>query len=175
MNQTGLKTRIIGLGNTILSDDGVGIYTVREVARRLAESGDGAKPDIVETEVAGFALMELMAGWDRVILVDCIQFDSLRAGAVVPIAPDDLRTSLKLRSVHEIDLPTVLKLGDRLGLAMPQEVRIFGIQAQDAWTFGESLSPAAARGMNRAADLILQQLGDCESLCAPPPSPWTGS
>ena len=57
MNQTGMKTRIIGLGNTILSDDGVGIYTVREVARRLAESGDGAKPDIVETEVAGFALM----------------------------------------------------------------------------------------------------------------------
>ncbi len=104
--------------------------------------------------------MELMAGWDRVILVDCIQFDNLEAGTVLPIAPDDLRTSLKLRSVHEIDLPTALKLGDRLGLAMPQEVRIFGIRAQDAWTFGESLSPAAARGMQRAADLILQQLGD---------------
>jgi hydrogenase maturation protease len=153
-----MKTRIIGLGNTILSDDGVGIYTVREVARRLAETGNGAGPDIVESEVAGFALMELMAGWDRVILVDCIQFDHVQAGTVLPIDPDDLRTSLKLRSVHEIDLPTALKLGDRLGLEMPHEVKIFGIQAQDAWTLGESLSPAVAVGMQTAVDLILWEV-----------------
>lgn len=162
MAQGRMKTRIIGLGNTILSDDGVGIYTVREVARRLAGAGKGAGPDIVESEVAGFALMELMAGWERVILVDSIQFDDLKAGTVLRIDSNDLRTSLRLRSIHEIDLPTALKLGHRLGLAMPQEVTVFGIQAEDARTFGDSLSPAVALGMRKAVALILRELSDSD-------------
>jgi len=155
-----MNTRIIGFGNTILRDDGAGIYAVREVGRRLKESGARARPDIVESEAAGFALLELMAGWERVILVDSIQFDNLKAGTVIRIDPNDLRTSLKLRSIHEIDLPTALEVGRRLGFAMPRDVVVIGIQAEDARTFGESLSPAVALGMNEAVELILQAAGD---------------
>jgi hydrogenase maturation protease len=153
-----MSTRIIGLGNSILSDDGVGIYTVREVRRCLEEAGLDTAVDIVETEVGGFALMELMAGWKRVILVDSIQFDGLEPGTVVRIEPEDLHTSLRLRSVHDIDLPTVLELGRRLGLAMPGELAVFGIQAEDPYTLGESITAAAKRGMRTAVDLVLQDL-----------------
>ncbi len=74
----------------------------------------GSNVDIVETEVGGFSLMELMAGWKRIILVDSIQFDGLEPGTVVQIDAGDLHTSLRLRSVHDIDLPTALELGRRL-------------------------------------------------------------
>ncbi len=134
-----MNTRIIGLGNSILTDDGVGIYAAREIGRRLAETGH-PDIDIVESEVAGFQLMELMAGWNHVILVDSIQFEGLEPGAVVRIEPDDLHTSLRLRSVHDIDLPTALELGRRMGLEMPTKLTIFGIQAQDVLTLGESLT-----------------------------------
>ena len=87
-----VKTRIIGLGNSILTDDGVGIYAAREVGRRLAAAPLSGDVDIVESEVAGFALMELMAGWNRVILIDSIQFDGLDPGTVIRIQPDDLHT-----------------------------------------------------------------------------------
>jgi hydrogenase maturation protease len=156
--------RIIGLGNSILSDDGVGIYTVREIKRCLEESGRCTDVDIVETEVGGFALMELLAGWKRVILVDAIQFDDLEPGSVIRIEPEDLHTSLRIRSVHEIDLPTVLELGRRLGLAMPEELAIFGIQAEDAFTFGEDITLAAERGLKTAVDLVLREIQ--------PDSPW---
>jgi len=53
----------------------------------------------VETEVGGFALMELISGWERVILVDSIQFDKVEPGTVIRIKPEDLHTSLRLRSV----------------------------------------------------------------------------
>jgi hydrogenase maturation protease len=155
-----MSTRIIGLGNSILKDDGVGIYAVREVRRCLDEACPDADVDIVETEVGGFSLMELMAGWKRVILVDSIQFDGLEPGTVVRIQPGDLRTSLRLRSVHDIDLPTVLELGRRLGLAMPGEVAVFGIQAEDALTFGEFLTDAAERGLKKAVNLILTEIRD---------------
>jgi len=157
-----MNMRIIGFGNTILSDDGVGIYAAREIGRRLVQAGGRPAVDVVESEVAGFALMELLAGCRRAILVDAIQFDNLEPGAVVRIEPHDLRTSLRLRSVHEIDLPTVLALGHHLGLPMPEEVVIFGIQAEDARTFGESLSASVTSGMQKAIDLILAEVAHSE-------------
>ena len=155
-----MHTRIIGLGNSILTDDGVGIYAARELGRRLAEDGAASQVDIVESEVGGFSLMELMTGWEKVILMDSIQFEGLEPGAVIRIEPEDLHTSLRLRSVHDIDLPTALELGRRMGLDMPSKLTVFGIQAQDMLTFGESLTRAAERGMNKVVDLVLKEIRD---------------
>ena len=153
-----MKTRIIGLGNTLLTDDGVGVYVAREVARRLGRGTQTDAPDVVESEVAGFALMELMAGWDRVILVDSIQFADVKPGSVVRLEPQDLHTSLRIRSVHEIDLPTVMELGRRLGLDMPRYLRIYGIQAADVLTVGERLTAAGKEGLEAAMQLVLDEL-----------------
>ncbi len=155
-----MRTRVIGLGNTILTDDGVGICAASEIRRRLTEPGCAAPANVVETEVAGFGLIELMAGWDRVILIDSIQFNGIEPGTVLRIRPDDLHTSLRLRSIHEIDLPTGLELGRRLGFKMPGEIVVFCIQAQDVTTFGESLTPSAKAGMAEAVDLVLHELQD---------------
>jgi hydrogenase maturation protease len=149
------RARVIGLGNTILSDDGVGVYAARELAVRLAGN---PSVDIVESEVAGFALLELMEGFDRVLLIDAISFDGVPPGTVVRVEPGDLRTSLRIRSVHEIDLPTALALGRELGLQMPDEVQIFGIQAEDCWTLGERMSDAVRDGMDRAVAQVLAEL-----------------
>ncbi len=158
-----MKTRVIGLGNTLLTDDGVGVYVAREISRRLSENGLRDVADVVETEVAGFALMELIAGWDRVTLVDSVQFDGVAPGTVLRLEPQDLHTSLRIRSVHEIDLPTVLELGHKLGLDIPRQVTIFGIQAEDACTFGEHLTAAGAKGVEAAVELVLSELQDVTS------------
>ncbi len=138
----------------------MGIYAARELGRRLEQAGKAEDIEIRETEVGGFSLMELMTGCKRVILLDAIQFDGLEPGAVIRIDPEDLHTSLRIRSVHDIDLPTALELGRRMGFEMPAELTIFGIQAQDMLTFGESLTPAAERGLNEAVDLVLKEIRD---------------
>jgi len=56
------RRRVIGLGNTLLRDDGVGIYAARLLAERLAAVAD---VDVVETETAGFTLLELMEDASR--------------------------------------------------------------------------------------------------------------
>ncbi len=149
-----MKTRVIGFGNSILRDDGVGIHTAREIARRV-----GPGVDVVESEVAGFALMELMAGWDRVILVDSVQFEGVEPGTVLKLKPEDLHTSLRLRSVHDIDFPTALELGRRMGLLMPSEILVFAIQIAEAHTFGETMTAAATAGMSKAVSQILDEIG----------------
>ncbi len=153
-----MRTRVIGLGNTLLTDDGVGVYVAREVARRLKCACRESAADIVELETGGFELMELIAGWNRVILVDSIQFDGVAPGSVLRLDPQDLHTSLRIRSVHEVDLPTLLLLGRRLGLTMPVDLIVFGIQAEDSLTVGERLTPAVERGFDVATDLVLREL-----------------
>jgi len=153
-----MKTRIIGLGNTILTDDGVGVYAAREVRRVLDEHDSAHSADVVESEVGGFDLMELMTGWDRVILLDSIQFDGVAPGTLLELDPKDLRTSLRIRSVHDIDLPTVLKLGRMMGLQMPAQVLIYAIQAEDAHTLGETMTPAVRQAMAKAVEVVLNRI-----------------
>ena len=150
------RTRVIGLGNTLLTDDGVGVYAAREIRRRL----DGQFPDVdvVESEVAGFALLELMAGWERVILIDAVTFDDTEPGEIFRIHPQDLRTTLRIRSVHEIDLPTALELGRRLDMGMPDEVLIFAIQAQDWKTLGERLNDPVKAACARIVDMVVDEI-----------------
>ncbi|MFH1131814.1 MAG: hydrogenase maturation protease [Pseudomonadota bacterium] len=152
-----MRTRIIGLGNSILTDDAVGHHVIREINEQLGDRF----PDIqtLESEVAGFALIELMDGWDRVVLVDAIKFDNVEPGTILKISPNDLRTSLRLRSVHEVDLPTAIELGRRSGFSMPKEIVVFAIQVQDMCTIGGDMTPSVAKAISRVVDQIGCEIG----------------
>lgn len=158
------KTRLIGLGNTILGDDAVGILTVRQVGRRLVGTPVLAEMDVVELESGGFELMERMHGWRRVILVDSIHLEGIAEGAVLRMQVEELRTMPGLRSVHEVSLPTALELGRRLGLDMPSELAIFAIQVSEIRMLGRFMTASVVAGMNRAVDLIVRELSPAAAL-----------
>ncbi len=65
-----MKTIILGLGNPILSDDGVGNRVALELEDRVAERQDVA---VMETSMSGLSLIDLLAGYDKAIIVDAIQ------------------------------------------------------------------------------------------------------
>lgn len=161
-----MRTRVLGLGNTILRDDGVGIHVARAVAARL--DGTAAGVDVVEAETAGFALLELLENTDRAVVVDAVSLDGLAPGQIVRMDLARLRPSLRLSSVHEIDLPTAIALGTRLGRRMPSDVTIVGIQADDLYTLGENLTPAVAAAVPRAVETVLEIVRE------PPSTPARG-
>jgi hydrogenase maturation protease len=145
-----MKTVIIGLGNTILTDDGAGVYVARDLSARLAGTGT----DIIETESAGMNLMEMLDGHERAVLVDAIALEGVEPGTVFRLSPDDLRITPRLASCHDIDIVTALELGRRLGLSMPSEVVIFAVQGADMLTLGEIPTPAVADVIPLVADEI---------------------
>ena len=155
-----MHTRVLGLGNTILRDDGVGVVVAREVAAWLAQRKRPRSVEVVEAEMAGFALLELLAGCERVIIVDAVDLPGVAAGELIEIDPEGLRTSPRLRSVHEMDLPTALALGRQLGHPMPSDVQVLGIQAADMRTFGEELTPAVAAAVPAAVAAVIARLAD---------------
>lgn len=130
------RTLVLGLGNDILSDDGVGL----QAARRLGELiGDLA--DVAEASIATIDLLSIMSGYDRVLIVDAFLSRDLPAGTQVRATPEDLPRGFGYRSFHTLTFGEVMELGAWLGVSMPGEVVIHGLSVHQTDTFGEVFSP----------------------------------
>ncbi len=160
-----MRTLVIGLGNTILTDDGVGILVARAAAlrwseRRLSSSHAASEVTFTEASVGGLRLLDLIAGFERVILVDAIQTPGGQAGQIYRLGPGDLRASLHSGSTHDLSLPGALALGRDLGLALPsdEQIVIIAIEVADVLTFGERCTPEVSAAIPRAVGAVLEAL-----------------
>jgi hydrogenase maturation protease len=151
---TQLKILVLGLGNPILTDDAVGIIVAEEVRRRL----DREDVAVDQASVGGLGLLELILGYDRVIIVDAIQTEAGQPGQVHRFSPDQFRGNLRAASPHDVTLATALELGRRLRKDIPKEIVIFAVEAADTETFGEELTPAVAAAVPEVVELVLQEL-----------------
>ena len=153
LNRMAATTLVLGLGNPILTDDGVGIHVVRAVAAR----GRCDDVTLAEASVGGLRLLDTLTGYERVILVDAIQTPDGRAGQVYLLHPNDLRASLHSGSTHDLSLPGALTLGRQLGLVLPTDeaVTIVAIEVEDVLTFGESCTPAVAAAIPEAIEMVM--------------------
>lgn len=151
-----MRTLVLGLGNPILTDDGVGIYVVRGVAARCQQN-DVA---FAEASVGGLRLLDALAGCERVIIVDAIQTRDGKPGEIYRICLDDLPVSLHSGSTHDLSLPGALALGRGAGLALPadKDVVIVAIEVEDVVTFGEACTSAVAAAIPRAVEMVLAEL-----------------
>lgn len=151
-----MKTLVLGLGNTILSDDGVGIYVSRAAAERCQWDGLA----FAEASVGGMRLLDVIAGYEQIIIVDAIQTRDGKPGDIYRLHPNDLRASLHSGSTHDLSLPGALALGRGLGLALPDDeaIVIIAIEADDVLTFGEKCTPAVAAAIPCAVEAVLAEL-----------------
>ena len=147
-----MKTLILGLGNPILRDDGVGIQVAKEIGRRLISSSIEVK----EASIAGLDLLELIQGYTKVVLIDSIQVRGKMPGEILPLDLNDLRLTLRLSSPHDVNFATALELGKKLGLNLPQEIRIYAIQVEDISTFDENCSPSIEKAICGIAEKIIK-------------------
>lgn len=153
-----MKTLVIGLGNPILTDDGAGIYAARLLECMLPPQ---AEVDVVELAVGGLQLMEAMVGYQRVILLDAVWAPDGQAGRIVQFDAGHLPETLNSASTHDVDLPTALMIGRRLGADLPTDdrIQIVAVQAREVLTFGQAPTPAVAAALPEVARRVLALLG----------------
>jgi hydrogenase maturation protease len=152
-----MKTLVLGLGNPILTDDGVGIHIVRAAASRCFPVSSVV---FAEACVGGLRLLDLLAGYDRVILVDAIQTRGGRSGDVYWLGPDGLQASLHSGSTHDLSLSGALALGRGIGMALPkdEDIVIVAVEIENVLVFGEACTRAVAAAIPRAVELVLTEL-----------------
>ena len=151
-----MKTLVVGLGNPILTDDGVGIYVVRAVAAQCQRDD----VTFAEASVGGLRLLDVIAGYERIIMVDAIQARDGKPGDIHRLHPNDLRASLHSGSTHDLSLPGALALGRGMGMTLPKDesISIIAIEVEDVLTFGEECTPVVQATISTAVDMVLQEL-----------------
>lgn len=123
-----IDTVVIGIGNLLLSDEGIGIHVVRTLIRSGREFPG---VDLLDLGASGMDLFHKIAGRRKAILIDCALMDEA-PGTIKRFTPDEVRSRKEVSalSFHEGDLLDILDLSKRVG-EYPEEVVIFGIQPQE--------------------------------------------
>lgn len=150
------KILVLGLGNTILGDDGVGISVVREIKKTWK-----GRPsvEVVEASLGGMVLLDLIAGFDMVIVIDAIMTDDPNpAGFVYDLALHDLGHVVQPYASHALDLQTTVELGKRLGHKMPEAVKIYAIKIEENTIFREGLTPPVEKVVSGLARRVIGEI-----------------
>lgn len=162
-----MRTLVLGLGNPLLGDDGVGWRVAQECAAKLGLSGaqsaelqDASHVEFDFHAGGGLSLMERLIGYDRAVIVDAISTRQQPPGSVDFFRLEDLpaRAASHLASAHETDLPTALQVGRQMKADLPDEIIIVAVETQNAFDFSEQLSPLIADALPRAVEVTLNQL-----------------
>jgi hydrogenase maturation protease len=149
-----LKTLILGLGNPLRCDDGVG----NKVAQILGKEIDDSEITVIETNAVGLGLLDLLKDYQRAIIIDAIQTREGKPGQVHRLNLQDLGTLHYSPTTHDVDLATAVELGTKLGLSLPREITIFAIEVADIATFSEECTPQIERAIPRVVKLVLREL-----------------
>jgi len=146
-----MKILILGIGNPILKDDGVGIHIVRELKKEVKDV------DFEEASVSGLELVELLRGYGWVIIVDAIKTENGKPGRIYRLTPDEIPTMHGI-SPHDVDFITALEFGEKFIGRMPKKIDIYGIEVDNATEFGEDLTPEVAKSVPLVIKKIKKEL-----------------
>ena len=134
---------VLGLGNDILCDDAIGLHVVRELRRRLAAS---TNIEVMETAEMGLSLLDFIVGYEALVLVDAVQTGQAPPGFLHELDGSDLK-ALPGGSPHFLGVGEMLALGRKLGLKMPDQVRIFAIEVADPFTVSTQMTPTLEQAL----------------------------
>jgi len=151
-----MKTLVVGLGNPILGDDGVGWKVAEDVMKRLPED---TSVDVICLSVGGISLMEHLIGYDHAIIVDAFATDA-PVGSISVLRLDQLPnySAFHTTSSHDTSLQNAMELGRTMGAHVPDDVMIVGIATRQVFDFSEDLSPPVARVVHNVGLIVLDLL-----------------
>jgi hydrogenase maturation protease len=151
-----MKTLVVGLGNPILGDDGVGWVVAEEVRKQLPAD---LPVDVDCLSLGGISLMERLIGYQRAILVDAF-ISAEQEGSIIVSKLDQLPnySAFHLTSTHDMSLQNALEMGRQLGADLPEEVIVVGVSASHVYDFSEELSPLVQDAVPKITATVVELL-----------------
>ena len=120
-------TLVLGLGNPLMSDEGIGVYLVQRLAKLKDKFSD---VDFIDAGTGGMTILHLIENRSKVVIIDCARM-GLQPGDIRRFTPDQAETvkALSHQSLHEADILGIINLAKRLGQC-PDRIVIFGIEPE---------------------------------------------
>jgi hydrogenase maturation protease len=131
------KILIHGIGNEILTDDGIGPKLVKRLEGNLSKK----EIDFKTAYLGGLELLDYIQGYHTVIFIDAIRTRGGIPGTVYQLSPENFNTTIHLSSVHDVSFLTSVALGKKLGLNMPLFIHIIAVEIVEDRMFDDNFSP----------------------------------
>ncbi len=161
-----MRTLLLGMGNPILSDDAVGVRLARDFKRQLTDIPD---LDVIdECPVGGLNLLDILTGYERVIVLDAMVTQEGKPGEWRRFTAGALLETAHLTSIHDANFATALELGRRVGMVLPrpEDIHVFAVEAAEILTFSERMSqvledryPVYASAILSEVRQVLREIG----------------
>ncbi|MFZ0034106.1 MAG: HyaD/HybD family hydrogenase maturation endopeptidase [Sedimentisphaerales bacterium] len=145
---------VIGLGNVLLSDEGIGVHLVR----RLSSQQDKFPPvEFIDAGSGGISILHLIANRKKTVIIDCAKMGA-KPGTIRRFTSDEVQSIKKLSnySLHEVDILQVINLSKQLG-ECPHEVVFFGIEPEVVGS-GMELSKTLAGKLEHYVSIVCREL-----------------
>lgn len=156
------KKLVLGVGNLLLTDEGIGIHAVQ---RLLDEKLLPEDVEIVDGGTAGLSLLYYLEGVDLMIIIDAVETGG-PPGTIVRLADDQIPAYMALKvSPHEITLPDFLAAA-KLRDLYPKEVLVWGMQPESL-EVGVDLSPAVEAKMDALIGHVVVEIACREDVSTP--------
>jgi len=151
-----VRTLVLGIGNPILGDDGIGFHIAQELAKEIKDENI----DVKDTSIDGLNLLELIVGYDKLIVIDAIMTEDEKVGEIYRLKPrNSSETAWSTISLHHLNLATTIEIGERLfPKEMPGEVIIFAIGAQEVTEVTGEMTARVKEAIPRVINLVLEEL-----------------
>jgi len=137
------KTLVLGLGNDLYGDDGIGLHVVRELRRRLDEDEQLSKifasVDLLECSLTGLSLLDVIIGYDDLIIIDTIKRVAPVTGRITLMTEEDIR-SIPGPSPHYVSIPQTIAIGRQLNQKVPDRIQILAVESKNMFVLGEGLT-----------------------------------
>ncbi|MBI1175496.1 MAG: hydrogenase maturation protease [Sideroxydans sp.] len=147
------KTLVLGIGNTLLRDEGAGVHAIHMLAQRMAGRDD---IELMDGGTLSFMLAGAIEDAGQLIVIDAAQLDGEPGTTRVfeGAEMDAFVGGNRKRSVHEVSLIDLLMIA-RLADHLPEKRALIGIQPHDI-DWGEAPSPSVAAAIQQACDHAMQ-------------------
>ena len=128
---------VLGVGNDILMDDGIGPRVVETLEEKWPLPG----VDYRTTTLGGLDILDFIQGYRWVAFVDAIKTRDGVPGSVYEFTTDDFKETLHLTNLHDISFLSAIELGKQLDFVIPEKIYIFAIEILEDQVFGEDFTP----------------------------------
>jgi hydrogenase maturation protease len=145
-----VRVLVLGVGNPILSDDGVGIHVARELGKKQLPG-----VHVEELAASGLELLDVVLDFDKVIIIDAIQTTNGIPGQIYVLEEKDFEKSVHGASPHGINIATALALGRKVvPERMPKQVVFIAVEAEDLINVKEQLTPKVQAALPRIIKMV---------------------
>lgn len=156
-----MNIAVIGLGNILLRDEGVGVHVANAIKQKYSFFPE---IEIVDGGTMGLDLLPIFEGRDKVLIVDAVDFKR-KPGYIGIIENDNIPSVLNSKlSVHHINLPDVLFAAKLMDIS-PPEICLVGIQPESL-DIGLDMTDEIKEKIEALIDAIIGKLKEWNVKCA---------